>query len=332
MSSATAPVTLADLRTAFYTRVRDASSTANDTIVDHFLNVALRDMHIAPIVMPWWALRRASLITHAPYTTGTVAISASARTTVTGTDTLWNTAVTGFGVNNAQAGGKMKFSGLNEIYTVSAVGSDTSITLESRYTGDALTAGTYTYFEDEYSLAADFLGPADARLFSSDRNIPFIGPMEFRRLVPRNDVAGRPRVATMIQLGFSGSTTPRPRVVLSPYPDTTYTIPYNYVTSYLAVTTGGTEQTSLTNTTDEPIVPFAYRMAIVYHALYHYYRDRKDDVRSQEAKAEYTELMNRIANDSRIGQTDHPQFVTVRGKSYRRGRFDVGNRFDKLDW
>src|ERR1041384_8727633 len=104
MSSATAPVTLADLRTAFYTRVRDASSTANDTIVDHFLNIALRDMHIAPIVMPFWALRRASLITHSPYTTGTVAISASARTTVTGPDTLWNTAVTGFGVNNAQIG------------------------------------------------------------------------------------------------------------------------------------------------------------------------------------------------------------------------------------
>src|SRR5258706_301059 len=83
-------------------------------------------------------------------------IATSARTTVTGSSTLWNTAVTGMGFNNARVGGKMRFD-TTDVYTVSTVGSDTAITLASRYIGDsALSGSTYSYFEDEYALAADY--------------------------------------------------------------------------------------------------------------------------------------------------------------------------------
>ena len=37
------------------------------------------------------------------------------------------------------------------------------------------------------------------------------------------------------------------------------------------------------------------------HALYNLYRDRRDDARSQEVKAEFVELITRITSDVEIG-------------------------------
>ncbi|MGH9876211.1 MAG: hypothetical protein ACRD5H_01105, partial [Nitrososphaerales archaeon] len=137
---------------------------------------------------------------------------------------------------------------------------------------------------------------------------------------------GRPRVATMIQLGFATNTTPRYRVVFSPAPDVVYQIPYYYITTNLAISSAGAEQAQLTAATDEPIVPLRYRHALVYHALYHWYRDRKDDQRSTEAKAEYTEIVQRIAGDNFTAQ-DNPRIVSTSPWPRRRhgGRFDTGN-------
>lgn len=342
MATDTIPTDLADLRRDLLRRIRDATGvTATNDVADSWLNIALADIHLSPGGAWPWAIRRSFLITHATYNTGTVTISDSARTTVTGSGTLFNTAVVGLGFNNTRVGGKMTFSGNTEVYEVSAVGSDTSITLSSRYVsnlGTGLAAGSsYTYFEDEYALASDFYRPVDLREFSQDMNIPLIGQAEFRRRYPRNSITGKPKVASIIQLPFSGNTTPRYRVVLHPAPDATYSIPYNYITSFLAVTSAGVEQTQLVNDTDEPIVPLRYRHAIVFHALYHWLRDRKDDARSQEAKQEYVDIMSRIANDTTIG-TDRPRIVPRTGQYYgfgrrrggRLGRFDVSNRFDQL--
>lgn len=332
MATTDQPKTFTELQTDLISRIRDSSSDSGvSTIVQRYLNIALRDMHINPNVMPHWALRRAVLVTHSPYTTGSVDITtASSRTAVTGNSTVWTTANT-FGVANARVGGKIKFGGLNEVYEVSAVGAS-SITLATQYTGDDLDDDSYTYFEDEYALAADFLKPADAHLFSTDLKIPLVGPMDFRRRYGRNDVSGQPRVATIIQLDFSGNATPRPRLVLHPYPDDEYSIPYWYVTSYLAVTSAGVAQTQMSSSDDEPIIPLAYRHALVFHALYHYYRDRKDDARSGEAKAEYVDIMQRAANDVGIGQQDRPRLVPMRSQRGRRAarRYQTGDEFDTM--
>lgn len=332
MAANTTPATLSELQTDFIERVRDSTSvTAIQTIAQRYLNIALHDMHISPGANFPWAERRAVLITHDTYTTGTVSItSATSRTAVVGSSTLWNTAVTGFGFNNARVGGKMTFSGLNEIYEVSVVGSDTSVTLATVYTGADLSAASYTYFEDEYALASDFGRPLDHRFFNTNLSIPLIGKMEFRRRYPRNDITSKPKVATLIQLGFSSDTAPRYRIIFYPVPDDEYSIPYTYITTNLAVSSTGTEQAQMTASTDEPIVPLRYRQAIIYHALFHWYRDRKDDSRSQEAKAEYVDFMTRTLGDTVIGQ-DRPQFVVRRrGRRPRMGRFEYGNRFDEI--
>ena len=310
MAVGTQVTDLTDLRTDLIVRVRDATGvTATNNIADRYLNMALHDIHINPGNNWPWAVRRAYLQTHAPYTTGTVSVTAAARTTVTGSSTLWNTAVTGMGFNNARVGGKMTF-GSSDIHEVTVVTSDTAITIDPRWQGDALSGQSYSYFEDEYALAADFYRPLDWRQFSDEVKIGLVGPQEFRRRWVKNSRLGRPKNATIIQLGFSSTTAPRYRVVLNPVPNDEMVIPYQYITSYLAVTTAGVEQTQLTATTDEPIIPLGYRHILVFHALYHWYRDRKDDARSQEAKAEYVELLQRMAGDQFAGIKDNPKFIT----------------------
>ena len=331
MSSTTQVTTFADLYTDLLNKVRDSTTvTATVALAKRYINTALNDMHINPGNNFPWQQRRGTLITHAPYTTGTLSITASARSTVTGSGTLWNTAVTGFGFNNVRAGGKLSITG-NEIYTVSAVTSDTALTIESIYTGDAISGQAYTYYEDEYALVSDFIRPVDFNSFSTDANIPIVGALDFRRANVRNAGSGRPKIASFIQLGYSGTTSQRPRVVLSPSPDDEYAIPYWYYTGNLAVSAAGVEQTSLSADTDEPIVPLRFRHAIVYHALYKWFLYEKDDARAAQAQADYTDIMTRTIGDKWPGEQRAILIPMTKGGRRLRQRFDVGNRFDRME-
>jgi hypothetical protein len=114
----------------------------------------------------------------------------------------------------------------------------------------------------------------------------------------------------------SGNTTLIRRVRLAPPPSSFLTIPYDYITANLVVSSAGAAQTGFSADSDEPIVPLRYRHAIVLHATYNYYRDRKDDERAVAAKAEYTDVMMRMMNDTEIGSS-RPQF-RPRVQDYKR--------------
>jgi hypothetical protein len=321
--------TFSELRDELRSNLKLGSTTTEVAHAGMALNKALRQMHISPGHKFPWAERRQVLITHAPYVTGTVSITAAtSRLAVIGSGTAWNTAVVGFGFNNVRAGGKIIFTG-NEIYTVDAVASDTALTLQSRYTGDDLSGSAYRYFEDEYTLAADFLRFVDLSLFSSDAKIPLLGRSEFRNRIIRNDLTSKPAAATHIQVGFATTTAPQHRIALTPAPDDEYSLPYWYVTSNLAVSSIGAEQAAMTADGDEPIVPILYREGLLFYAQSVYYRDYKDDIdRSQLAMGQFTEMMLRFANEN---TQDKPRFVMGCGRGGKLDpRFDTGNRFDTL--
>jgi hypothetical protein len=233
-------------------------------------------------------------------------------------------------------------------YTISSVNTNTfdisaawvSDDATGTWTTGSVNGESYVYFEDEYALAADFLRPIDQQSFDEGCSIDLVGRTEFRRRYPRNRVPGKPMVGTIIDLGPSGSTAQRPRLRLAPPPSTAEAFPYAYVTANLAVASNGTQATDLSADTDQPIVPLRYRHAIVFHALAHWYRDKKDDARSLEAANEYTQLMLRIISDNEIGSAK-PQFRPRVGLYRRRakrpwggggGRYDLNNRFDRLEW
>lgn len=339
MSASTLPVTFADLYTLLLNKQRE--STTASAVVNQAkgaIDYALQDMHIGFAEKVPWAEREATLILRPRYTTGTVSIDRGS-TTLTGVSTAWTTA-DDFGVAAARAGGKVTIAGTSPIYRVGAVGGATSITLASSYVGADVAAGaSYTYFEDEYALASDFLRPLGAQFFDDNRDIQIVPRAEFRERIARNFAAGRPRIATIVDQEVSGNTTPVRKLVVSAVPDAYMLVPYQYVTSNLVRSSAGAAQASFSADADEPIVPRRYRMAIVLHALYHWYRDKKDDARSQEARAEYVDLMSRIAGDSEIG-ANRPRFRPAVGpylraaqRPWRRGtgRFDTNGAFDRLE-
>lgn len=343
MSTTGQPSTFSELYTDLLNRMRADTTSGGmaETLAKRYLNISLHDIHIQ---QNWpWAERHGVIITRPPYTDGSISIAAAARTTLVGTNTLWNTAVTGMGFNNANAGGKVRLAGDDEVYKLTSVASDTSATLTSRYVGSVDTASTYalayssyTYYEDEYALAADFFRLVDVRQFSDVMQIECLGSQDFYKRFPRNSSrSGTPTKCTIIELGPSGSTDWQPRVVFHPYPDDAHSIPYRYMTRYLAVSSTGTAQVEMSADSDEPIIPKRYRHILLSYASFLWYRDQKDDQRSQEAYQEYVDGVKRIAGDS-APQRDFPSIRAAKTRAQpffaRRSssRFTTGTAWDEL--
>lgn len=339
MSSTSQVTTYSDLYTDLSNRTRVTTGiTATETIAKRYINIALQDIHLGTDYKYPWAERSGRLILQQQYTTGTLTATQGS-TSITGSGTAWNTN-NAFTVKNMRANGKIKIAGSRVPYTISAVGGDTAATLSSKFTEADAAATEYVYYEDEYDLASDFLRPVDIRRFSVEMNIELIGRTMFRQRFPANSTPGTyPVCACINDYAPSGNTTPIRRVQFAPPSMTFQTIPYSYITNLLAVSATGVGQTALSAATDEPIVPLRYRHAIVFHALYAWYRDMKDDGRSAEAKAEYTDIMARMMADVDVGASRpqlQPRVGPYAGQARRpwtgaRGRhYVVGSSWDEL--
>jgi len=338
MSATTQVKTFSDLYTDLQNRVRvQTGITATENQAKRYINIALQDMHVGYSERFPWAERSGQLLTQPRYNTGTVTITKGS-TTLTGASTLWDTA-NSFGVDNMRPGGKVVISGRNEVYEVSSVTSDTVAVLTSRWVGDDVSATTYYYFEDEYTLPSDFLRPLTKEQFSDGIEIRLIGRGDFRRMFPRNSVVGRPTYACIVDRAPSGSVTLVRAARFHRPPDTAMLIPYSYITANLVVTSAGATATEFSSDADEPVIPIRYRHTLVFHALYNWYRDKKDDVRSSEAHGEYTDLMVRVASDNEVGTQRariKPAMTAMRRRAhapYRGGsrRYDVNSKFDYMD-
>jgi len=331
MSATTQVTTFSDLYTDLQNRVRIPTGvTATENQAKRYINIALYDMHMGNTEKFTWAERQAVLRTQAQYTTGTITTTKGS-TTATGASTAWNTN-NDFSVANVRVGGKLVIDGGTDVYEVTAVASDTSLTLNTPFIDTAVSAGSYVYYEDSYSLHADFLRPLNFRFFDQNHRIELLQRREFNERFIRNKVTGKPLHSTIIEDDFASSTAPVRKVVFHKPPDANYLIPYSFITNKLAVDATGTALTQLSSDTDEPIVPLYARHVIVMHALYHWYRDQKNDTRSAEAKAEYDESIVRLTADVEVGQ-NRPQF---RPRSYlrqhrrTRGKRVLGSAFDEL--
>lgn len=341
MSSTSQVTTFSDIYTDLQNRVRVATGvSATETQAKRYANIALQDIHIGTDYTFPWTERRAFLRTKAPYSTGTISVFVGGQT-LFGSGTLWDNGDS-YGESNIIVGGKVRIAGGTDVYSITSVTPGGTIAgIGTKYVGTAdISVGDYVYFQDEYALASDFLRPIDFALFSSDWNIPLLDRKEFRRLHVRGNISGKPTSASILDLSFSGSTTPVRKVVLYPYPDQAYIIPYSYVTSNLVVTSAGVEQSAMSNDTDEPIMPLRYRHVIVLHALMNWYRDKRDDARSQEAKAEFADLMSRMISDHDVGTHNRVRIQPNEGlyrahavRPYRQQggtRYSTNNNFDSF--
>ena len=265
-------------------------ATTNTTVltkVKRLINQGLRDWSIQ---RPWPILmRRAELRTFPDYSTGTVTVTQGSAT-LTGASTLWNTN-NAWTEKNVQATFKFQRTADSEIYEVSSVGSDTAITLLSKYTKATAAAAAYNIWQDEYALASDFDRPVVSRQLFNDIALRPLGFREWRaRFSNANDV-GKPLYYT---LGRNRSGLVR--LFLWPAPDRAMILPYEYITSNLAQASG-VDQAELSGDTDTPNIPMKYRHMLVHYAVAQYYRDYKDDARYVQSMEQYNDLVRRMAND-----------------------------------
>lgn len=315
MSTSGQPKDFSDLVADLLSRARvDSTQTLNDTNGKKLINSALQDMALGNGEKFPWLERSARLLTNAPYETGTVTITQGS-TTLTGVGTAWNTA-NDFAINNVRAGGKIFLPGDDTVYEVSSVTSDTVLTLTDRYVGDDISAETHQYWEDEYSLASDFLKPIDKTRFDLRSAIEIVDRRDFRARFTRAMTPGRIMCCAIFDKAFSGNTTPVRRVRFARPPSEYQYIPYSYVTSSVGVSSAGVAVSTLSATTDEPLVPLYGRHIIVLKALEQWYRDKKNDSRSAECSAEYEKGLARLLSDVEVG-AQRPQ-LQPRVASYNR--------------
>lgn len=360
MSSTDAPGTFAELYTDLLNRARESTSqTSRVTQAKRYINIANQDIALGFGEKLSWLERRATLLTHPVYNTGTVTVSQGSGS-VTGSGTAWNSN-NAFGQRNIRPldtpdnpvngiygqNPKIVFAGQNEVYVVNTVTSDTALALNSTYVGSDLSGASYKAFEDEYELALDFLKPIDAKQFSDAIQILLVSRTEFRRAFVRNATPGRPKVATIVdqvQKKTSRTTkTGERNIIFHPPPSEAMVIPYSYVTKNLATSTNSVEQYELSADTDLPLMPLRYRHLLVLGGLKNWYRDQQDDSRYREVAAEYGDAVRRMVADVDVGAEPHARIRPRRARYHRNAarpwggsasggrRYDVNGAFDRLE-
>lgn len=338
MSTTSQPKTFSDLVADLVSRARvDASQTVNPIYAKKLINSALADMALGNGEKFPWLHRRERLLVNGSYTTGTLSITQGA-TSVIGVGTLWDTAsVTG--VDNVRPGGKLRLPGSDISYEVQSVTNDTTLVLTDAYLGETLAGESYTYYEDEYTLASDFLKPLQKTTFDRHGRIEIVDRSRFEAAYTRWSAPGRIQRCTIFTIGSGTSVTQLRRVAFWRAPDVATYVPYSYVTSNVGVSAAGVETDTLVNDADEPLAPLQTRHIIVSKGLEQWYRDKKNDTRSAEAKAEYVEGMQRMQLDVDVGQRqpvfkpDVSSYVRAARQPYRgRGgrRYTLGTAFDEM--
>jgi hypothetical protein len=136
-------LTLGELLTDMYKFARSASSNAIAGTAEftRAINNAILQVSSS---YPWsWRNHDVFLQTVAPYTTGTITLTANSRS-VTGSSTAWDTTWTGYW---------LKVDNESEWYAVKTISSITAMTLETPYVGSNTGSGkTYTLYKRIYTL------------------------------------------------------------------------------------------------------------------------------------------------------------------------------------
>lgn len=168
--------------------------------------------------LPWSRMNVESrLVTTAPYTTGTVAVTFGSQS-VTLTSGTWTAAMSGLG---------FKVTGRNEFYEFS-FSTATTGTIDRPYEGTTSAAASYQIFQSVYPL------PSDCVMLQDEA---FPGLLRFNH----NDWSYRRTCSLSTPTRWStymedGSTPPRLQVELWPVPSTAVGLPFTYVADATALT------------------------------------------------------------------------------------------------
>jgi len=196
-----------------------------------------------PRVEDWEiVVKQGNIQTVPSYNTGTATVTVGS-TSVTGTSTVWTSAMT------VDAGYKIKFSGNRDIYTFEYV-SAVSATISPSLSGPSdLTTRNYVVFKDEYELASDhdrFLKngsvyvKSDGRLQDTLKEVP-------RDLFQEDYVVGPQDPIRRVRQSRVSTTTGAKMLQVNPPPSTQYNYPYDYIKKFSPMSEYSTGTVLVTN-------------------------------------------------------------------------------------
>lgn len=160
--------------------------------------------------------------TIAEYTTGTAAFTKGSKSVV-GTSTVWQPDM---------VGRQIKSRAFEEHYTVAAIGSATTLTLEHEFNGTTNATSTYTIAQNRYELPDDLDTELSALQFVTPANIRLVSPEEFDeyQFGPRGFIGNvspmitdDPLLATIVT-----DSTGRQSMLFMPFPEDQILILFKY--------------------------------------------------------------------------------------------------------
>lgn len=175
-------------------RVSTLVSATNEAAVAKWMvNEAVQDV---ATVFPWsWLEKEWQVTTIASYSTGTVTVTNNS-TAVTGSGTTW--------ISN-HVGGHIRVADGDHYYRISAVGSATTITLDTAYVGTTASGATYEIYKDEYDLGTDVWSVVSARYMDTPIQVVNEDAYHFDWLHPDPNAKANP--TTMVMFGTTSPST-----------------------------------------------------------------------------------------------------------------------------
>lgn len=171
----------------------------------------------------WSALRReAEFQLNDEKTTGTVAVTRGS-TTVTGTSTTFAA---------SDVGRQFKTGTDAPVYTITAVASTTSMTLDRAYGGTTATGATFRIFDGYVTAPTDFLRFLTITNPETGYRLPhWVTAEEINAMDPQRTSFGEPYIVAdrLYNIATAGDSNPMPQFEIWPYTSTALTLYYTYI-------------------------------------------------------------------------------------------------------
>lgn len=306
MVSGTGITTFQDIYTAAMGWARQP--TDNTTLLNRMKDAVNMKYEDVAVHKKWqWLMAEDAVSIIGVYTTGTVTVTQGSAS-VTGVSTTWTD-------DSIDTTYKFKVDGYDEIYDISTVGSNTSITLADTYKGDDATSVAYRIWKDVYELPNTVREVdqvwVDHRSFPA-RAVGMKKMRELKNLWPTD--TDKVLAFTLIQDSSDGDR----QLQIFPVPDEDYTLHYTYAKRI----------TRLSDDEDEPLIPIGYRHVLVYGALEEWALQAGNPQLVTLYSSKYVDLLRRLAHDTEI--TD--DFLTIKvDQPWRRKDRGFGRRIDYGD-
>lgn len=270
--------TLSDIHASVFEKSQlNESSTAASNLVTRLINE--RYVDISQLCRWRWLQSTSSTVVPAMYNTGSVTISNASATAV------------GSGVNftASMVGRKLHLESENDVYTIASRTSATRVILDASYRGTAISGGSFRIYRNNYTLPVDCEELIDVYYFPlNGGRLRTLAPINQRQML---NVRLGTRISQGKAEGFShGNQTSSGTRVLEIWPpaDTVdYRIRFDY----------SKKVTSLSATSDQPLMPVTYRSSIMWGALADLFMREGNTTRMEWAERKMRDKVNEMRKD-----------------------------------